>query len=169
MENFLPTGIKRLGLFLFSLFCLGSCGFRSTYSQNSPIAPEIEAIEIEEINSMEGSEFRSFLSRVMPRRAPVLYRLKVTFSNVNVPIVIKKDSSMLRNGISQTVTYELRRAGDGKTITSGSFRRLCSYDNSFKPYASYVEGEDVLKNFTKNAAEEIRNRLILYFESREKR
>lgn len=157
-------------LFFFVMILLQqSCGFRSVYSENNSSSSnkDIESIEVIELNSLEGSEFRYYLSKIMPKKRETKYLLKVDFGNSTLPILIKKDSNLLRNGINQTVNYQLSDVKDNKIISSGSFRQLASYNITFAPYASYIEEEATLTNLTKKSAEEIRNRLILYFEKKD--
>ena len=150
---------------------LTSCGLRAVYSNkytelkaNNPL----NAIDIEPIGSIDGTEFYHHLSTLLPRTTTAQYLLKVQFSNVSVPSAFQKNSDVMREITNQSIQYWLFDLKTNKELTSGKFKQMTSYSTMFSPYAAYVENEGALEDLTKHSAEEVRSRLILYFENNKK-
>jgi len=162
--------VKKINLlnlsFLFFALFLNSCGFKSPYKNQDLIQNKnLNSIEIEPINSIEGAEFYHHLSNLLPKSYNTRYILKVQFSTRDSPLVIQKNADILRQTISQLIKYQLFDKMTSKELISGQFRLLSSYNAASSSYITYTESEKTLENLTKLAAEEIRTRLILYFET----
>ena len=145
-----------------------SCNLKPVFSSSSAVdsAHTINSIEIEPINSVEGAEFFHHLSTLFPAQGVTKYLLKVNLSFVSTPVAIQKNSDILRQTLSQLVEYHLYDKATGKQVTGGKFKHISSYATTFTPYASYIESESALQNLSRQAAEDIRTRLILYFENK---
>jgi hypothetical protein len=148
------------------LCLLSGCGFRPVYSTKLITNNQLGLIEVEPIESIDGAEFCYHLSQIMPNSHSPKYLLKVQFSGTNVPLAMQKNSEVLRQTINQQIHYKLIDKETNKEITSGQFKNISSYSTTTSPYATYVDSEMASKNLSKQAAEEIRSRLILYFANR---
>ncbi len=153
---------------LFGCLLIGSsCSLKPVYSSkhNAKELAKLSSIEIQPINSVEGSEFLYHFSRILPcsRGIKPQYLLKVEFSNTKVPSVLQRNSDTIREAINQTVSYSLMDALTNKEVTSGRFKHITSYNTNSTVYTSYIIGEGEMELLTNQAAEEIRKRLILYF------
>ncbi len=149
------------------LFLCSSCSLRPVYSNKySPQElNQLSAIEIESIDSIEAAEFCYYLSNILPRSTVVTtkYLLKVKFTNKNLPFILQKNSDVLRETVSQTIQYSLVDIITNQEVTSGTFRHITSYSTASSPYHSYVDNMKALEDLTKQGADEILGRLILYF------
>lgn len=151
---------------LLLLCLLSGCVFRPVYGTESQTSQQLGLIEVEPIESIDGAEFCYHLSQIMPNLQLPKYLLKVQFTATNVPLAMQKNSDVLRQAISQQINYQLIDKATNKEITSGQFKNISSYSTTTSPYATYVDSEMVSKNLSKQAAEEIRSRLILFFANR---
>lgn len=149
-------------LIIFSL-SLSACVLRPVYGNKYNINNNLGAIEIEAIDSIEGVEFYRYLQDIMPQSTSPKYLLKVQLANSSVPNVIQKNSDILREAITQIISYQLIDLKNNKIVTKGKFKLMDSYNTLFSSYASYVESEKALEVLVAQNAEEIRKRLFLYF------
>lgn len=157
--------------YLSILVCLcmvASCSLKPVYysKYNVPELNQLNAIEVEQINSIEGAEFLYHLSNILPKDTSLRakYLLKISLSTTKLPSVIQKNSDVLWEIINQIVQYRLIDINTGKEVTSGRFSHKTSYNINSLVYSSYVESETANQDLTKQAAEEIIARLIVYFE-----
>jgi hypothetical protein len=157
----------RLLLIFLSLFFCVSCGLKPVYSNkhSSQINSQLGAIDIEPITSIAGAECYYYLASILPRttKVPAKYLLKIIFISTFSPGTIQKNSDILREAISQSVSYQLLDISTHKEITSGHFNNITSSDSFSTPYGSEIESQKTLEDFTRHAADEVRERLILYF------
>lgn len=158
---------KNLLLFIGCLLISASCNLRPVYNskQNTGALNKLRAIEIQPINSVEGAEFSYHLTNILPPSEGIKaqYTLKVQFVNQKAPSILQKNSDILREAINQVVSYQLIDLQSNKAVASGKFNHLTSYSMDSAAYSSYMIGEGELELLTKQAAEEILKRLILYF------
>ncbi len=166
----MDMGIYKLTRSLASLLAtitlpclLFGCGFKPVYSTKSLASNQLKLIEVEPIESIDGAEFYFYLSQIMPNSHSTKYLLKVQFTATNTPLALQKNSDILRQTINQLIHYQLIDKETNKEVTTGKFKNISSYSTTTSPYATYVDGEMASQNLSKNAAEEIHSRLILYF------
>lgn len=151
-------------LLLTALLFLAACSFSPIYGDKGFQKNHLlHAIQVEPINSIAGAEFYRHMSDILPLYYDPKFLLKVRFNSASSPIAMQKNTEVLRQNISQLIEYELLDIKTHKIITSGRFRNTLSYNTTFSPYATHIESESALETLTRNTAEEIRNRLILYF------
>ncbi len=128
------------------------------------VASQLKAVEIEPMRSINGAEFYHHLSNILPSSEAVAkYKLIVKFSHTSVPIALQKNAEVLRQATSQLVKYRLIDKETGNELTSGRFKQVSSYSTTFAAYAVYAEEAMTFKNLSRQAAEEIYSRLLLYF------
>lgn len=158
---------SNLLLALAYLFLFTSCSLKPVYSNKYSMQElsQLSSIEIEPIASIEGAEFCYYLSSILPRSttATTKYLLKVKFTNKRLPLILQKNSDVLREAISQTVQYRLVDIITNREVTTGTFSHITSYSTAALPYHSYIDEEVALKDLTKQGADDILARLILYF------
>ncbi|WP_341752628.1 MULTISPECIES: hypothetical protein [unclassified Candidatus Tisiphia] len=149
------------------LFLCTSCSLRPVYSNKYSLQElsQLSAIEVEPIDSIAGAEFCYYLSSILPKytTSTIKYLLKVNFTNKILPLIIQKNSDVLRETVSQTIQYRLVDIVTNQHLTSGTFRHVTSYSTASSPYHSYVDNDKALEDLTKQGANEILERLILYF------
>lgn len=152
---------------LVCLFFCASCSLKPLYSSkyNAQELNQLNCIEVEEINSIEGSEFLYHLSNILPRNRLIdaKYLLKVKFLNSKLPSVIQKNSDVLWEIINQNVQYQLINIETGKKVTTGKFTHTNSYNIGSIVYSNYISSETASDDLTRQAAEEIFARLVIHF------
>jgi hypothetical protein len=170
--------IEILGVYLLlilPILLLASCGFNPVYKTHDvakynemPVSSEgnaLSSIQIEPIASVAGSELYHDLSIYFPLKENPKYLLRVTLSYESRAQAIQKNSTIFREIIYQTTNYRLLDINTMQEVTSGSFVLSSSYNTSFSPYGSYTEHQQTNINLAHYTAEQIRQRLILYFSS----
>ena len=151
---------------VFLLFFLTSCGFRPIYrAENSTTHEFLGNIEISPISSVNGANFYNHLENILPHGNRIKYLLTSNITFLKDISIIQKNSDILREIITVKVTYTLTDKKTGKTITSGKFSRLASFNTTFSPYSNLVKQQDIQKNLAVMSAEEVRNRIMLYIEN----
>jgi hypothetical protein len=154
--------MNKFAYLMIPILLLSGCSFRPAFSERA-LSPEISAIEIIPIQTVEGAEFTHYLSSIMPTLNKAKYLLNVSFSHSSQPLIIQKNANILRQNISLEIKYSLIDKNSGKLLTSGKFDNINSYNTTFSPYASHDESCRAFDDLLKKSAYEIRDRIILYF------
>jgi hypothetical protein len=153
-------------LVLCAIFSLSSCGLRPVYSEkhyNKQASDNLSAIDVEQVGSIQGAEFYHRLISILPQKLETKYLLRAQFTEVVTPTIIEKNSNILRESINQLIKYQLIDITTDKVLISDQFHQTTSYNTIFMPYAASVEREKTGIELAHQAAQEIRNRLIIYF------
>lgn len=150
---------------IFILLFVNNCNLKPVYSEkyNSKVDKDLGAIEVEPIKTIEGAEFFHRLTTILPQNGKAKYLLKAELAIASMPATIEKNSNVLREYINQLVRYKLIDIESRKVLIEEKFYQTTSYNAIFAPYATSVEKDKTEIDFAYAAAEEIRNRLILYF------
>jgi len=153
------------------IICLSSCGFRPLYGDYGKIedvAKNLHEIEIESISSIEGTDFYNHMQNLIQNSSGSKYLLKVSLSYSSVPSIIQKNAEILRETESLKTTYRLIEKDSDKVLTSGSFSKISSYSTTFSPYSNSTLKQTTRSDLARVVAEDIRNRLVLFFNSKNK-
>lgn len=157
----------QLAITLLIIFLLNACGLKPVYSEKHPrmqVIRELESIIIEPSPSIQGAEFYHRLVSILPHLREAKYLLKIQFLDIrNIPTTMGKSSDVLRNTINQIIQYQLIETSTNKILVSDKFDQSISYNTILKPYAVSVERDKTEIDLAYQVAEELRNRLILYF------
>jgi hypothetical protein len=148
------------------LLCLTSCKLQPVYSEKylQDNGSNLCAVEIESIPSIAGAELYQYLSELIPYCGVTKYRLTVNLSYLNSSGIIKRNSDVSREITTQLVQYKLLDMQNQQVVTSGQFNNISSYNTATSPYTTYIESESILETMALQAAEEVRTRLILFFD-----
>jgi hypothetical protein len=119
------------------------------------------------------------LESLLPPHMGEKYTLNIDINFSSNPLLISKNSDILRENIIAIVNYELILNEINQlngTITSsnsnlkqptsihkGKLLLRSSHDTIDAPYATHVETEQMSRNLAAQAAEEIYKRLVLHF------
>jgi LPS-assembly lipoprotein len=154
-------------IWIFLTFLISGCGFKPLYGKevNSKSLRYLSQIEISPIQSIEGVEFYNRMSSILPSNTGSKFLLTVSLTYSSEHGIIQKNSDIIRENLKLHVRYSLISQDTRRTLTSGEFRRISSYSTIFVPYSNTVRSQDSAKNLAASAAEEIRTRLILFFEN----
>lgn len=153
-------------LFCLIFFSLSSCGFRPVYKvSNNKTYDFLKKIELAPINTIEGAEFYNQLKNIIPPASKAQYILETTLLYSNGFSIIESNSDVLREMITLNVKYKIKDKFNDKIIMSGKFTRLSSYNTNSSLYANSERNQQALIDLAITAAEEVRNRIILYIEN----
>lgn len=147
------------------LLALSGCGFTPIYAKTSHSANSNEflaSIDVAPINSITGAEFYNHLLNLFPYSSDKKYLLKTEIALSKENSVIEETSDVVRATVNLNVNYTLTEKETGKIITAGSFLRLSSFNTTFSPYSNTVLQGQVENNLAMMAAEEVRNRIMLF-------
>jgi hypothetical protein len=152
-------------LIIFCLTSLSSCSFSPVYKENHVANQFLSEIDIAPGNSPEGADFYNHLKNILPRSKNAKYILTTTYSFSKSISIIQKNSNIARESITIKIGYTLKDKVTDKQITSENFSRFASFNTTFSPYSNDVNQQDVHKNLAIMAAEEVRNRLMLFIKT----
>lgn len=151
---------------------LSSCNLRPAYTDKiGGVNSQLAAIELEPIDTIDGAEFYYSLSSLLPKSNVIAtkYLLKVRLSNTNFLSVIGKNSDVSRTILSQTVNYRLIDTNTDRELTSGQLRHMTSYSITSTAYGSYIDNERTMEDLSRQSANELLERLVLYFTNQSKK
>ena len=153
-------------LFVLLLFLSSCSSFSPLYGAEYNTGAKIESVEIEEIDSIIGSEIYFQLSKLIGGGRDTKYSLKIIpLSDNTHPLAISGESELVKQNVEQHYSYILTDKDTGKELDSGKIRMLGSYNVMDSSFQSYTNEKFTKKNIARNIAEEIHMRLRLYFAS----
>lgn len=150
--------------FLVLVFlCTSACGFKAIHKIDNINYYQLKNIEIEPINSIEGAEFYNQLKNILPYQHDAKYKLITTISFSENYNIIHNNSDALNEVVTARVNFKLLDKTTDKILLNSSFSKPSSYVTTFSPYSNLIQKHDLLSNLSIMVAEEIRNRIIIYF------
>lgn len=153
--------------FIIICLCFSGCGLKPFYSIESfPSSTELRTVSPEPMNSIFGAEYYERIHQLLAPEAPAKYKLKTHFSYSSSFSVILQNSDVVRDRITLVTSYSLYDISSGKILDSGKFSRSLSYSTTFAPYSNTVLQHDTSVKLARYAAEEVHNRLVMYFANR---
>lgn len=154
---------------LVCIFSLTSCGFKPIYkTQSNPMNIFLQSIEIIPISSPDGADYYNHLKNILPPAQTPKHHLETTLLYGKDYSIIQRNSDVLREVVTIKISYKLLESQTQKLVTSGHFTRLASYSTNFSPYSNQTNQQEIQKLLAIMSAEEVRNRIILFFENSEK-
>lgn len=149
-------------LFVILILFLSSCS--NKYTVDKDILNEISCINYEsDLDSIEKYEFTRVFKKLISDSSCLekKYDLQVSFSQISENRIILKDAESIRDNINLLVKFKLSQKD--KILYESEFREITSYNTMFSPYSSSVEKDESINDIYINAAEELRRRLIIFF------
>lgn len=161
------------GVLIFALAVSG-CGFSPLYGKRvagqDAAEDQLALIRIESIKDRIGQQLHnSLLDRLTPNGRPAnpAYVLEATISESVSDLGVKKSAVATRANLRLNVRYSLRAAVQGggvvKTLTSGSVLAISGYNISNADYTTLVASRNARARAVREAADDIRTRLAVYF------
>jgi hypothetical protein len=80
--------------------------------------------------------------------------------------ILQSNSDILREVQNIAVTYQLLDKQSLKILTKGSFTKMDSYNVNSLLYSNTVLRQETISGLAEDAAEEVRNRLVMFFAKR---
>lgn len=151
-------------IFIILLFFQTSCGFTPAYKTQN--AEDLSFIEITPISTIEGTYFYNYLKALLPSSKDPKYVLTTSLAFAQSYNIIQTNSDILRETQNIAVNYQLIDKNSLKIVTSGNFTKMNSYSVNFSLYSNTALRQDSTNLLAENAAEEVRNRLMLFFASK---
>ncbi|RTK93641.1 MAG: hypothetical protein EKK61_00855 [Rickettsiales bacterium] len=147
----------------FVVLFVSSCGFKPIYKADNSNYHQLQNIEIESINSIEGAEFYNQLKNILPHQHDAQYQLVTTLSFSENYNIIQNKADVFSEIVTVYVNFKLLDKTTDQVLLNSSFSKPSSYNTTFSPYSNLIQKHDILKNLSIMVAEEIRNRIIIYF------
>ncbi len=127
------------------------------------VRQNLSAIEIGNTSSIEEAELYGRLAQLLQPYGPSKYRLDFNLEYNESDLAVAKTSDILRKGLNQKVFFELTDKSSGKSLIKEQFTVYSSYSLIAEPMTSYAQQSSNKKLLAHNAAENIRYRLIVFF------
>ena len=156
-------------LIILILLSVTACGFRPL---NHPrlaggaVGQGLQDIKIEFIEDRIGQELRNqILDRLNPYGPPdrALYSLSIDLAEGVQNLGIRKDDSSTRANLIINAQFQLSDLQTRRSLTTGTFRSVNSYDILTSQYATQTAKEDARRRGAEQIANHIETRLSLYF------
>lgn len=151
----------------------GGCGFHPLYArgpaeQATEASRELAAIRVPPIGDRIGQQLRNYLSdRMTPqgRARQARYILEITLDKSVQDLGIRKDATATRANMVVTANFKLSVIGDEErpSLVNGVARSVASYNILDAQYATIVAEKDAEVRAVHQLADEMINRLALYF------
>ncbi len=148
-------------------FVLSACSLRPVYQQPSTdeAAPahSLPGIAVEVMPESRPAQLLRIALEDLLRQSgdESVYRLVSRLEYERYPIGIERSGRISRYNLSFSLNYQLVEQASGRQVTSGTLRKLSSYNEVVSDFASYMAEKDAVRRGVDELAAELRNRLIL--------
>lgn len=148
-------------LFLYIFWSLSGCSIGEQNKRQNALLAEIEVMPIE---SIEGVDFYYQTKSLFPPSpaSAKKYLLEVVLAFNKSYNIIQPNSDIWRETQNIKVTYKLIEKSTSKVIIGGSFSKMNSYSMNESLYSNIVLKQDSIAALARNAALEIRNRILMH-------
>jgi LPS-assembly lipoprotein len=163
--------MKRVLMAMLGMLLLQGCGFEPLYADTSATGDGpgamLSAIYVEPIPDRIGYELRNDLLDRLDATTSVAnarYRLRLSFTELEEPVVFQPNTSITRYNYTLTAHYDLIAKDDPVPLKSGDITAFAAYNVAASPYLySTVAAQRDAKNRAANdIAERIRLELAVY-------
>jgi len=162
-------------LTLLACLALSACGFRPLYGVDSAshrpgAAKEFAAIEIPPLPDRTGQQLRNMLiDSLHPGGADAefRYRLSVTLKEVDLNLGLLQNATSTRGQVRIMAQYWLVDAKSGATLQHEILRTSTGYNILINQFGSILSADDARQKGLQQVADDITQRLALYFSKAE--
>ncbi|MCE9523747.1 MAG: hypothetical protein K8S25_15120 [Alphaproteobacteria bacterium] len=151
---------------------VSACGFRPLYATGTTpdgMDAYFSQVFVEPIPGRQGVHLRNqMLDALTPDGTPssAAYRLSIKLEDVKEGLAIQENTQITRYNYSLSAKYELRDSVSGEVLDSGTARAIAAYNVADSQFATQSAERDAQERAAREAGEDIRLRLGLYFENR---
>jgi LPS-assembly lipoprotein len=145
------------------------CGFQPLYADNATVgvSSTLATIYVEPIPERVGYELRNDLLDRLDASSSIQnarYRLRLSFNELDEPVVFQPNTSITRYNYTLTVHYDLLPRDGEQAVKSGDITAFAAYNVAAAPYLfSTVAAQRDAKNRAANdIAERIRIELAVF-------
>ncbi len=164
------ANFKKLTLLAALCLSLPACGFQPIYGKASAsgdpvVAAQMNQVAIASIPDRQGQQLRNHLIDRMygkGRPSETTATLNVSLRTSEVDLGIQKDSTASRRELNMWAEYMLRDH-DGKKLLAGTAHSVVGYSKLSAQYGTLAAHEDAVDRAVKEVAEQIVNRISLYY------
>ncbi len=165
-----PQGgsVRAIALLKFAIIlslgmCVSSCGFSPVYHKGV-VREELQNVAIFAPDNREAQMLKAALEDAIYAgdAKEAKYTLIPNLGLSVLPLSIEANGTTQRYRVIGVANYQLLGAG-GAVVNQGAFERFSSYSIASADYSTYVAGKDAKKQVIEAVAEELRLRLIDYF------
>lgn len=148
---------------------LSACGFQPIYgtsrSSDSPVAAALNQVTIANIPDRQGQILRNrLIDRFYHNGRPTdpTHTLSITITATEIDLAIQKDATASRRQLNLNADYRLTDQ-QGREVQSGTARSIVSYNKLQAQYGTLASRDNALDRALQEVAEQITNRVSLYF------
>jgi LPS-assembly lipoprotein len=150
---------------------LGACGFRPLYGtssgpEESAVMERLAAVDVGIIADRSGQMLRNELHDLLnPGRlsVPETYRLEAIVDEDEQDVALESSGFATRTAVRLTARYQLIDSKSGRTLMSSKTRVVSTFNIISNKYSTVVAGESARARGIRQIAQEIRQRLAVYF------
>jgi LPS-assembly lipoprotein len=149
---------------VFLVFVSG-CGFQPVYSGGpaGAVGSALSSVDVVPIPDRIGMLVRERLQRTMGEPSSATHRLAIELKQETEGFGIRGDESVTRERLTLTASYKLIDLASNKSVIEGTARSDAGVDVVRSDYANVVAEETAFERNAAAVADQIRNRLALYF------
>jgi LPS-assembly lipoprotein len=153
---------------LFSVVCLPGCGFHTVYGahdDNTPVAAQMNSVEVENIAERTGQMLRNDLIDRMyldGRPQNPQYRLTVSLRSLEEGIGLLPNATTSLTELNLYADYSMKDAG-GKEVVKATAHATATYNQLQAEYGTFVAEQNAYQHCIDEISEQIVNRISLYF------
>lgn len=158
--------MHKLSTYIILSLLLTSCGFRPVYQKTAEIT-QLEQIKVAAPDNRDSQMLKAAIEDALYASGALQNEKYILIPNLGlsvIPLSIELDGTTQRYRLTATSNYVLQESGSGKILKSGSIKRFNSYNIAIADYSTYVASKDAKKLLLDAIAEELRLRLIDYFD-----
>jgi len=152
---------------------VSACGFTPVYKQDSMLATELAAIEVAPIRLKDpkqaraGQLLRQALRETLnPSHQATIakYLLELELETTSNPIIVVRTKEIGRYNTNLKGNYRLNQ--NNTSLSTGTSHVISSYNAAISDYATYASKQDSIHRGVEEMAEDVRMRLIRYFQKK---
>ncbi len=156
---------------LLPLLCmLSSCGFKPVYKQSGAPTELDQRLKSVDVTLLRGTRaeqiFSSELADLLDPQSKATakpYLLELQYKRDEQPAIVQQDRTITRFRIILIGSYVLKDKATGKVLNKGSATQRVTYDDLTNEFANYSAQTDSEQRAARELAEQIRQRLLGYF------
>jgi|APTNR8051073442_1049403.scaffolds.fasta_scaffold10096_2 LPS-assembly lipoprotein len=161
---------KALAVVLVTL-ALSACGFRPLYGtssgpEESAVMEKLAAVDVGIVADRSGQILRNELRDLLnPGRlsVPDTYRLEAVVDEDEQDVALQSTGFATRTAVRLTARYQLIDSKSGSVLLNSKTRVVSTFNIISNKYSTVVAGESARERGIRQIAQEIRQRLAVYF------
>lgn len=163
--------------YFLAVFCLllSSCGFHPIYKQSgvpTELDQRLKSVDVVLLRGTRAEQiFSTELADLLDPQSKATakpYLLELQYKRDEQPAIVQQDRTITRFRIMLTGSYVLKDKASGKVLDKGKATQRVTYDDLTNEFANYSAQTDSEERAARELAEQIRQRLLGYFNKADK-